>query len=195
MKKERPLVKVTENELLNVLNTIEKGTFVFCVFETDKRMLKGGRENTNEYYGRVRKRTSGIFQVGNSYYDRISNELSKIGKDPESFEKVENKVGEHVSKCVLFNEKTQSHYFQMEYHKEIKYKPRNVYMLDGEVMDLSDPIKKQIFDNFKQYFVESSVSKKQEVHGIPQSVVTFSPKVSNIKRMTINKVKYLVTED
>jgi len=100
--------RVTQEEIISILNTIEKPTFTHIVTETIVRMNKGktkeGNNEPNPYHNKVTKVKSGNFFIGIDYENRVNNNDKKEGGEG-NFETQENKVGEHISKCILFNEK------------------------------------------------------------------------------------------
>ena len=99
---------INRNELLTLLSNVEKSTFVNLVTETKLRMNK----RNNPYYDKVIKRSKCNFLIGNDYGTRVNSNEKKEGLEGD-FVSEENKVGNHVSKCVLFNENTQSHYLMV----------------------------------------------------------------------------------
>lgn len=167
-------MRVSQTELINILNQVEKSTFVHLVTETKVRMNKTG----NPYYEQIIKKSSCNYLIGNDYLKRVITNEIKEGLEG-NFEVEEMKGKKHVSKCVCIDTKTESvHYLLVERFDEIK--PKVEYIFEG------NPIDKVLFENF---MVKVSESKKQ-----PQErkvmVITF--KVSNIKECSFGGVHYIV---
>lgn len=172
-------MEITKTELLNVLMN-ENGTpFVHLVMETPVRMNK----TDNPYYGRVTKRTTGNFYLGSEYQKRVNNNRTKEGLEP-NFETEKPKGKTHLSSCVLVDDKTgTTHYVHLEYFEETP--PQKIeYILDG-----NDPIEKMLFEN---YMVKSYKSVKQ---GLERTVNVITPKISNIRVLHINGMKYEIPRE
>jgi hypothetical protein len=166
-------MKITKNELIVILSNQEKGTFVNLVTETKVRMNKKG----NPYYGKVIKRSKCNYLLGMEYESRVRTNEEKEGLDPD-FKTEKNKVGQHVSKCVLFNEKTGLHYVMVERFDEIK--PNVQYLFEDNSID------KVLFNDFMIKYQESQKQEQErKVH-----VLSFT--IDNVKELTLNKIKYEV---
>lgn len=170
-------MNITKLELIELLNGIEKSTFVHLVTETKVRMNKTG----NPYFERVTKKSSCNYLMGNEYGKRVitNGENEGIPSEENTFEVEEMKGKRHVSKVVCIDTKTESvHYLMVERFDEIT--PKVEYTFEG------NPIEKQLFES---YMVKVSESKKQ-----PQErkvkVLTF--KLENIKEISFGKEKYQV---
>ena len=169
-------MNITQNELLDILNSVEKSTFINLVTETKVRMNKTG----NPFFDKVTKKSKSNFLIGNDYGIRVTNNEKKEGIEG-NFEVEEMKGKKHVSKCVCIDTKTESVYYLMvERFDEIK--PQVEYTFEG------NSIEKTLFES---YMVKVSESKKQ-VQEKKVSVLTF--KISNIKEISINKEKYQVVD-
>ena len=169
-------MNITQNELLEILNSVEKSTFVNLVTETKVRMNKTG----NPFFDKVTKKSKSNFLIGNDYGIRVTTNEKKEGIEG-NFEVEEMKGKKHVSKCVCIDTKTESVYYLMvERFDEIK--PQVEYTFEG------NSIEKHLFES---YMVKVSESKKQ-VQEKKVSVLTF--KISNIKEISINKEKYQVVD-
>lgn len=195
------VVNVSFDEMLNVLLNVEKGQLMSCRFVTVPDMNKGGRlsktvtEYPNKFLGRVKKETSGTFTCGNSYVDRVKNQMIKDGLDPESWVIEPSKVGEHVSKCVTYNENTLNHCFQMEIHPDNPHNHvKSTFIVDGQRLDLTNHIDREIFNKFEEYLVKKTLPQKQLSVGITDPVILFSPSVKNIKEITLNHVRYVLQD-
>ncbi len=161
-------------DLLIVLNQVMKSTFTHLLTETPVRMNKTG----NPYFGRVTKVSSCNYLIGNEYETRVGVNYGKEGLDPNTFNVEENKVGNHVSKVVLYNEKLNRHYLQVERFDEIK--PKVTYLCDGKEIDI---------ETIRPYMIVPKKSDKQEQD---RYVSFLSFNVENIKEITLNGTKYII---
>lgn len=166
--------QITVSELVEILKSVEKSTFVHLVTETKVGMNK----TNNPYYDKVIKRSSCNYLIGNDYEKRVQSNEKKEGIE-STFKSVKPSGKSHVSKCVLVDDKTQQTYYLMvERFDEIE--PKNEFIFDGNF------IEKQLF---KDYMVKVSESKKQEQE---KKVMVITPKIENIKEISINKEVYEV---
>jgi hypothetical protein len=166
---------INVNGLVAILSAINTPTFINMVTETKVRMNKTG----NPYFDKVFKVKQGNYLIGTNYENRVNNNLVKEGKDND-FQASENKVGQHVSKCVLFNEKTGKHYLQHERFDNSIIDTR--YVFEGKDIDL------KAFEKFMPS------SNNYENQGLDKTVKVLSVTVDNIKLITINKETYLITK-
>ncbi len=173
--------RVTKEEIISILNTIEKPTFTHIVTETIVRMNKGktkeGNNEPNPYHNKVTKVKSGNFFIGIDYENRVNNNDKKEGGEG-NFETQENKVGEHISKCILFNEKLNKYYLFHERFDEVK--PKTEYKYEGNTID------QMIFDKW--------VSESGNYENQPQDrkVKVMSVSISNIKEISLEGTKYII---
>jgi hypothetical protein len=165
---------ITSSELVEILMKVQKGTFANILTETNVRMNK----KNNPYFGLITKVSSQNILLGSNYENRVNNNLLKESKEND-FIAQSSKVGNHISSCVLFNENTQLYYLQAEYFGEIK--PQIEYYYNGNI------IEKQLFAEF---LPQKSVPNQ---NGLDNKVNIFSPKIENIKQITLNKIKYIVS--
>ena len=172
MKKNKEIVQITKEELIKLLVSVEKVLFTQLVTETEVRMKKTGNP-----FNKIIKRSVGRFLIGSDYMLRVINEGKKEGIDTQ-FEVDENKVGKHISKCVLYNEKLDKHYLMCEYFDEVP--PKVEYFYEG------NPIEKMLFES---YMYQRSESQKQPQE---RKVKVVSYNIDNIKEISLNKVKYVL---
>jgi hypothetical protein len=178
---EKKVTKITHEQLLTILMSIEKPTFTHIVTETSVRMNKGktkeGTKEENPYHNKVTKLKSGNYLIGIDYESRVNNNDTKEGGEG-TFEVSENKVGTHISKCLLFNEKTNKHYLFHERFDEIK--PKTEYLFEGNTID------EVLFDKW--------VSESSNYDNQPQErkVKVLSVTTTNIKEISLNGEKYEV---
>lgn len=174
MKKET--MNITKNDLVEILLTIDKPTFTNVVMETIVRMKK----TNNPYYDKVVKRSKCNYSLGVNYESRVINNEKKEGLEG-NFQTEKPTGRTHISKCILIDDKTQNvHYVILERFDEIK--PTNEYIFEGNEID------KQLFQDFMVKYTES-VKQEQE-----KKVMVITPKIENIKEMSINGTKYIIGE-
>jgi hypothetical protein len=176
MKNQKITTNINKTELLNILLGVEKSTFGGLVTKSKVRMNK----TNNPYYDKVFKVSKCNYLLGNDYGTRVDTNLEKEGFEP-NFVPMENKVGNHVSKCVLFNEKTQSHYLMVERFDEIK--PKVEYVFEGNQID------KMLFND---YMVKVSNTSRQEQE---RKVNVLSFKLDSIKELSLGGKHYVVSEE
>ena len=169
--------KITVKQLVTLLLNVVKGTFVNITMETEVRMNKTG----NPYHGRITKVSTRNYLLGNSYENRVNKNMEKEGIEP-NFES-QKPFGKHYigeNQVVLMDDKTESvHYVMLEYFDEVK--PQVEYFIDG-----TDPIEKQLFEDFLTKHYES---KKQPQE---RKVQPITPKISNIVGITLNGTRYVL---
>jgi len=178
---EKQVVKINQQELINILNTIEKPTFCNIVSETivkmNKEKTKEGNKEFNPYHNKVVKLRKGNFLIGSDYEKRVNNNDLKEGGEG-NFESQESKVGVHISKCVLYNERLNKHYLSHERFPEVK--PTNEFIFEGNTID------KMIFDKW--------VSDSNNYENQPQEkkVVWTTLTIDNIREISLNGEKYVI---
>lgn len=175
MENQKNTTNINKTELLNILLGVEKSTFGNLVTKSMVRMNK----KNNPYYGKVFKVSKCNYLLGNDYGIRVQKNESKEGLTPD-FVPMENKVGNHISKCVLFNENTQSHYLMVERFDEIK--PQVEYVFEGNQID------KMLFNDF---MVKVSETSRQEQE---RKVMVLSYKLDSIKELSLNGQHYVVQD-
>ena len=169
--------QITKSQLIEILNGVEKSTFINLTTETKVRMNKTG----NPYYDRVIKRSKCTFLIGNEYWKRVivNGEKEGISKEENTFEVEEMKGKKHISKCVCVDTKTESKYYlSVERFNEIK--PKIEFLFEG------NPIEKELFES---YLVKVTESQKQEQE---RKVNWLTYGIDSIKQITINKEQYEV---
>lgn len=166
---------ITKQELINLLSTIEKPTFTNVVMETEVKMNK----TNNPYFQKVMKRSKCNYSIGNNYETRVINNEKKEGlQGTFQTEKPSGKT--HISKCLLIDDKTQSvHYVMLERFKEIL--PTNEFIFEG------NQIEKVMFESYMTKVYESQ---KQEQE---RKVMVITPKIDNIKEMSLNGIHYVIS--
>ena len=169
----KELLTINEQELLTILMNVDKSTFVNLVTKTKVKMNK----TNNPYFDKVLKLTRSNYLIGNDYEKRVQTNEEKEGLEKD-FESKENRVGVHVSKCVLFNEKLNTYYLQYELFKESK--PQNEYQFEG------NQIEKQLFESFMG---KKSTTSRQEQE---RKVLFQTFKLSSIDEISLNGTKYIV---
>ena len=175
-------VMINQEELISILNMIENPTFTYIVSETivklNKDKTREGKE-FNPYYNQVTKLKKGRFLIGSDYEKRVQgNDLKEGGEG--TFKSQESKVGVHISKCVLFNEKLNKYYLSHERFPEVK--PKSEFIFEGNTID------KMIFDKW--------ISDSGNYENQPQErkVEWTTLTLSNIKEISLNGTKYLIKD-
>jgi hypothetical protein len=166
-------LNISKQELITLLMSVEKSTFVNIVSETIVRMNK----TNNPFFNGVKKLSSSNYLIGNEYEVRVQNNEGKEGHE-KTFESEENKNGVHISKCVLFNEKLNTHYLQYEYFENSK--PKTTYVFEG------NEIEKVLFES---YLVKKSETSRQQQD---KKVRFQSFKIDSIKEISLNGTKYII---
>jgi hypothetical protein len=171
---EKSIIKVTENELLEILKGLEKPTFTNIKSKVVTRMNKTG----NPYFQKVFKTTEGNYFIGGDYEKMVNSQIKKEDLEGIDFKSQECKVGNHVSKCILYNDNTKKHYLQHYVFKEIPLK--STFEFEG------NEIEKQMFES---YMVKKSENKSQ-----PQERKIFPPTfmMSSILEISLNGNRYVV---
>ena len=177
------IVKLSVNELVNVLKQVEKSTFINVTMDTEPKMNK----TNNPFYDKeskkfsVRKVTNCNYLIGNDYETRVESNMEKEGVDG-TFEAFKPSGKTHVSKCVLVDDKTQSvHYLMVERFDEVK--PKVEYLKNGEPMNETD------LRLLNDFLVKSSESSRQEQD---RKVMVITPKIENIRELSLNGIHYVV---
>ena len=112
-----------------------------------------------------------------SYEDRVIGNDKKEGGEG-TFTSEENKVGEHISKCVLFNERLNTYYLQVERFNEVK--PNVTYIFEG------NEVEKTLFESYLTKVSESSRQPQE------RKVLVQSFKLSSINEFSLGGVHYIV---
>lgn len=173
-------LNVNQSELLNLLLGIQKPTLCNVVMETEFVML---RTNNPYQKGEITKVSSRNYSIGGSYENRVNNNRVKEDKENDFVsEKPSGKT--HISKSVLVDDKTGSvHYLMLEYYTKIK--PSTYLNKNG--VEVVDPIELALINSF----VSKSFSGNDK-QGLEKEVTVITPKVSNIKSITLDHKKYVV---
>ncbi len=179
----KEIKKISQKELVEILNTIEKPTFTHIVSETivkmNKEKTKEGNKEPNPYHNKVVKLKKGRFLIGSDYEKRVQGNDIKEGGEG-NFKSQESKVGVHISKCVLFNEKLNKYYLSHEKFPEVK--PKSEFIFEGNEID------KMIFD---KWISESSNYENQpQERKVEWTTLT----ISNIKEISLEGTKYIIEE-
>jgi hypothetical protein len=166
------MTQITKLELINLLNGVEKSTFVHLVTETKVRMNK----TNNPYFDKVIKKSSSNFLMGNDYEIRVHTNEGKENLEP-TFEVEEMKGKKHISKVVCIDTKTESKFYLcVERFDEIK--PKVEFSFEGTT------IEKMMFEN---YMVKVSESSKQQQE---RKVKWLTYGIDSIKQISFNKEQY-----
>jgi hypothetical protein len=176
-------MSIGKMELISILNEIENPTFVHIVSMTNVKMnkekTKEGNKELNPYHDKVTKLRKGRFLIGSDYEERVIGNDKKEGGEG-NFKSKESKVGVHISKCVLFNEKYNRYYLSHERFPEVK--PKSEFLFEGNTID------KVLFDKW--------VSDSNNYENQPQErkVEWTTLTIDNIKEISLNGNKYIIGE-
>ena len=168
------VIELTTNELTEIFKIKERGTWCYLITETKVRMNKTG----NPYFDQVIKTSHLNILLGNSYQTRVITKTGDVDFEPE-----ENKVGGHVSKCVLHNDKTGKDYLQYEnfdYSKIPNY-PKNLIPPKPEYKFNGDVIEKILFESYMTKYTPNK-------YGVIFQSVT----MDNIKECHLDGNRYIV---
>ena len=167
MKNQAKVQVITVSELTQLLMKVEKGTFINILTVTTVKMNK----KNNPYFEQVLKLNKFNALIGNEYDQRLGTVSEQNGVEKPELGR--NFVGEHVSKCVLFNENKNEYYLQYEQPKN--YVSRAVYVFNNR------QIEKSLFESFL-------VKKKPN----PNKPTFLTVMVKNIKSISIAGVQYII---
>jgi len=173
---DKVIVNIKRNELIKLFMLVDKSTFVYLI----TKVIQGDMNKTgNPFYGKIEKIQKGNYLIGNTHEDRIGGNETKEGLE-NTFESSPNKIGKHISKCVLYNEKLDRYYLQYEYFKGNTTKIE--YRFEG------DTIEKTLF--------ESYLKQKSEPTNQPQQKKVYfqSFKFDSIMECTLNGVHYVIED-
>ena len=161
-------------------NGIKNQAFCFLATQTVPKMNKGKGFNVNPYYDRIVKITKGNVMICSDYEKRVNNNLSKENKEND-FVAQKNNVGEHVNKCVLFNENLNTYYLMYEWFKGVKKSV--TYLVDGKTEWTAEEFKL----NCGVWLPKEN---NYENQGLEKAVQVLSVKCENIKEFTVNQTNY-----
>lgn len=165
------VMKVSKTEILEILKNVNKPTFVNIVSETKVRMNKTG----NPYFDKVFKTSKGNYFIGGSYEDMVNNRMEKEGME-RTFVSEECKVGDHVSKCVQYNEKLNRYYLQ--YFTFDTSNIKSEYTFEG------NPIDRNVFVSFEVKKSQTSRQPQVNKHD-PKSFM-----IDSLKEVSMNGTRY-----
>jgi hypothetical protein len=175
MKNENQVTKgITSSELVEILKMQKIGTFAFIKIETNVKM----RKTNNPYFGVITKKSEIKILLGSNYENRVNNNLDKESKE-SNFVAESCKVGNHISSSVLYNENTKLFYLQYEYFKEVK--PKVDYYYNENLIEL---------EKFIEFIPEKTTANQ---NGLIKKVNSITVKIENIKEISLNKIKYIVS--
>jgi len=169
----KEILKVSKTEMLNILMSVFKPTFVNILTQTKVRMNK----TENPYFDKVMKVMSGTYFIGGSYEDMVNVRCKKEGIEP-TFKSEECKVGQHVTKCVQYNEKLNRHYLQYFTFETSNIKSE--YIFEG------NPIDRETFKSFEVKKSDSSRQPQENKHD-PKSFM-----LDSIREISLNGQRYIV---
>ena len=163
------VVGLSTDELTEILKGVERGTFGHFEIHTIPSMNK----TDNPYFNQVTKVTKGNVYIGGDYSTRVENKDNGV----ENYVPKKCTVGEKVEDSpIQYNEKLDRYYLQYEWFEEVL--PKSEFFFEG------NSIEKQIFQDFMRKYTPN-----------PYKVNVQSVKMSNIKRIHLNHVHYVVENE
>lgn len=182
---EQQVSNITPTELVELLRNIETPQFVSMITMTEVKMNKckdfrGGDKTPNPYYGQV-KNLSRKYKIvtGFDYENSVNNRREKEGKDGDFVSK--DNWFEVISKGLVTDKKTLSKYY-FRYQRQVDSTIEQEYIFEG------NPIEKQLFES---YMTQKS---NYENQGLDNPLRFEVVSVENIKEITMNGTKYLISE-
>jgi len=210
--------KISKNNLVVELMGQKGATFIQLHSTTEPKMNKGGRECSNTMFGKVVKDSITNCIVGFSYENMVNNALNKefkmalidAGFDPEtvktkpsdssSFVAAKRQWGEHMvidhvfdieslewkkirSKTLIQHEKEGEKRFYLQVGVLGSETPVYRYKDSGEVLSDVD------LEIVKSYI---PTTKEGERQGLDKPIVVRDYRVDNVKKIHINKNKYVL---
>jgi len=137
---------MNQEQLLNLLKEVNKPTFIHLKTISKVDMNKKG----NPYHDKVIKYTEGNYLIGGNYEDRVNNNIKKEGEN-EEFKASPNKIGKHISTSVLYNEKLDRYYLQVEYLTNTVITSKYIYEDEEINKNILEPwLKKTNYNNQPQ---------------------------------------------
>ena len=167
-------IKINLSQMLEILKAVSTHSFIHLETATTVRMNK----TNNPYHNRIKKHSTGNFQLCPDYSKRVNNNRLKEGEQND-FVPQTPKGKKHLSPCVLIDTATESKYYLMvEYYEEIQRKVE--YRFEGTVIP---------FENFKHYLPAESENKSQ---GLDRTVNVLTYGFESIVGFSLNGNKYIV---
>jgi hypothetical protein len=172
---EKSIIKVTENEMLEILLSVDKPTFTNIKSRISQKMKK----TDNPYFEKVFKTSVGNYFIGGSYEDMVNKRMEKEGIEP-TFKSKECSVGGHVegAKCILHNQNLGKHYLQYFIFETSNIK--STYEFEG------NEIEKQLFESYIAKKSETSRQPQENKHR-PQTFM-----LSSILEISLNGNRYVI---
>jgi hypothetical protein len=109
----------------------------------------------------------------------VIERMKKEGLEP-NFESKECSVGQHITKCVQYNENTQRHYLQ--YFTFVTSNIKSEFEFDG------NPIEKHLFESYISQSSNTSRQPQENKHDVKSFML------ESIKEISIGKEKYVVVD-
>ncbi len=162
---------IGQQELLELLMNVDKPTFVNIISQTIPTMKK----TDNPYFDKVVKVSKGNYFIGGSYEDMVNTRMGKEGME-QNFESKECSVGNHITKCVQFNEKLNRHYLQYFTFS----KPKSTFVFEG------NEIEKQLLESYLSQKSSTSRQPQENKHQVQ------SFKLESIKEISLNGNHYVI---
>lgn len=162
---------IGQQELLELLMNVDKPTFVNIISQTIPSMKK----TNNPYLDKLVKISKGNYFIGGTYEDMVNTRMKQEGME-QTFESKECSVGNHVTKCVQYNDNTNKHYLQYFSFS----KPKSTFVFEG------NEIEKQMFESYLTKKSSTSRQPQEKKHQVQ------SFKIESIKEISLNGNHYVI---
>jgi hypothetical protein len=172
--------KISKQDFVDLLKNTKGCKFINIVAETSPAMNKKG----NPYFDRVTKRTIAVMQFGYSYENAVNNRATSdehfVADAPKGREwLVPNKVLKGTNNDTIY----------IRTYIVKNSTPKVCYLIDDKQAS------KDEIEELKTYLRASSKSTKQESFGLVENQVQPRDyKIESIKCITIDKVRYEITD-
>lgn len=164
------MITITKEKFITLINNIDNGTFINLKTKTTPNNISKLCPHKN-----ITKITSANYLIANSYQTRVNNNYKKENIN-ENFIAQQNKIGNHISKTILYNNNLNKFYIQVEY-----FNNHITTYIDEHNNNITELIKPFLF-NLNNYTNQKSNKKAKYIN--------FN--IDNIIQATINKQTYLL---
>lgn len=196
MASNRPRVRITHDEMVDMLSRIDHATPVAIVTETVPKMRKGydavTKQSSNRYYDRITKITEASVFANCDWENSVNNELGREGKERDFVageraidmdrRRINGKNTPILDKVLKGGE--HRIYFEVHFYGHLKCETR--YVLDGR-----SPIQKAEFEEYLPVVNIREEEVRQGVdHGRARIIRTYGS--LTIREVHCNGVDYII---
>lgn len=176
---------VSTSELETLFNGTIGSPFIsiksMTLFRNDVKKSKDDG-SINPYYRQIFKMTKRNYKVVKDYHQRVMNQLTKEGKDPNNFELKPLSGKKHITDCILTDSETETkRYVMVEFFDEIQGK--------SEYFHNDNSIDKTLFEKWIVYY-----EKKSNHQGLDRNVQPITIDLNNILEVSMNGNTYKVVK-